>query len=86
MSHESLHKDIDTTRICGVGLGMPFALRFWQRIPTLGRLVLCPVPLEGLWSLNGPRGLLITKIWWTELMLPWGVVAISKYFYGIRAI
>jgi len=36
VAHEPLHNDIDTTKVCGVGPGMPFAHEVLAKAPNFG--------------------------------------------------
>ncbi|KAK7825197.1 putative carbohydrate esterase [Quercus suber] len=69
MSHEPLHKDIDTRRICGVGLGMPFAHEVLAKDPNFGVIGLVPCAIGGT---------MITK-WADALMARGGPQVVSNY-------
>ena len=56
MSQEPLHKDIDTTRICGVGLGMPFAHEVLAKDPNFGAVGLVHCAIGGTMITKWAKG------------------------------
>ncbi|KAM4069360.1 hypothetical protein ACJW30_12G084700 [Castanea mollissima] len=47
VAHEPLHKDIDYTKVCGVGPGMPFAHELLAKDPNFGVIGLVPCAMGG---------------------------------------
>ncbi|KAM4069013.1 hypothetical protein ACB094_12G056900 [Castanea mollissima] len=47
VAHEPLHKDIDSTKVCGVGPGMPFAHEILAEDPNFGVIGLVPCAIGG---------------------------------------
>ncbi|KAK9990898.1 hypothetical protein SO802_025883 [Lithocarpus litseifolius] len=56
VTHELLHKDIDTTRIRGVGLGMPFAREVFSKDPNFWVIGLVPCAIGGTMITKWAKG------------------------------
>ncbi|KAL4595126.1 hypothetical protein ACB092_12G069000 [Castanea dentata] len=56
VAHEPLHKDIDTTKVCGVGPGMPFAHEVLAKDPNFGVIGLVPCAIGGTMITEWAKG------------------------------
>ena len=56
VAHEPLHKDIDDTKVCGVGPGMPFAHEILAEDPNFGVIGLVPCAIGGTMIAEWAKG------------------------------